>query len=474
MRQLSARTRIFIGVAVLVQAPKLFESSFAAAPWIAGLYLSFLLAAGAVLFLGWRIARSICVPRGWVRAAQFFASHSYVELAASARDVGRVAAAWSLSFRTDRTTLEDTASRLGEVPEGHVFGALDMMTHGFLAAARGDLALARRLFDEAPLFATSATPGEMLEIARDYSIADAAASGDWPRAHALGADPAGTRRAKFLGMAASRLLGIEVIGAHRFRFAWVTSGAPFALRPIYERALRQAPGSAAEVAPEPVTLPSEAEGRPLTTAMTLELALARRPAASVLDRDLERLGRAWDAALLEAELLASRRARELGADPKGAMEVIVEDARDGLIALAERSRLDLGSLGEREPSSRILGDAARAHRNATMQDLEAHVEALRRRIEAKRALSLFDEWRDFDATRAAFEASLEVGGPPLRRIAFPAIHAPLCAFAVWLTNERRQPRLAHAVFSWLLKLARDVDDAEAIALEERNVRATSA
>ncbi|MBI4814724.1 MAG: hypothetical protein HY791_00620 [Deltaproteobacteria bacterium] len=423
------------------------------------------------IFAAWPLARGLAIPLGMPRAARFLTKLATLRYGVFADDMGRVAAAWALLRRPTDGNRDRVEDMLISAEAHKPLDATQLLARGLMSAARGDATSARRTISAVETFSASSTHEDVFRIASDYLIAEAASRGDWRIVAKLGREPRRSRPGRFMGLAAARILELEPVSDGALRWAWLTSGAPMSLEPILDRALTRLVGTVDASAAEPVELPVEAS--PLSTAMMLELALVRRAPGLVLAADVARLGRAWDRALGEVRTETSRRARDLGVyDVEPIVAGLEEDARRGLVALAERSKLDLGALSAQDPPSRTLEEAARVQRNSTLEALETQVRALRRRLDQKRSLPAIDEWREWDSIHATAEAAFEVGGLSLRRVAFPSIHVDLCAYAVWLANERKERRLAHVIFSWLLIQARALDDAEAIRLQERNASAT--
>ncbi len=80
-----------------------------------------------------------------------------------------------------------------------------------------------------------------------------------------------------------------------------------------------------------------------------------------------------------------------------------------------------------------------------------------------------DEWREWVALRAAYDAAVTAGGIELRRLAFPHAYSTGTNMAAWLWNSRKEYALSHAISAWLLTEALAVGDTEAIELCTRNV-----
>ncbi|MCA9698674.1 MAG: hypothetical protein KC431_14205, partial [Myxococcales bacterium] len=150
-----------------------------------------------------------------------------------------------------------------------------------------------------------------------------------------------------------------------------------------------------------------------------------------------------------------------------AKQALRDQVRDDLLALVRAAGLELHQLAD---DSELLGRAARELHSQLLDGLETATSALEARVSARRELPAIDEWHSFLAIREQYAEAAALGGADLRRLAFQEVHGPLCSLAVWLWNERSERAVGNAMFQWLLAEAVIVDDAEAIRLQERNVK----
>ena len=186
-------------------------------------------------------------------------------------------------------------------------------------------------------------------------------------------------------------------------------------------------------------------------------------------QELARLGQAWDRALgdeaLERRLLV--RSMELGTHEARQLRAqLQEQAARQLAAQARAGGLALGAL---ESPGGTVERATWLLRDELLAELEACCEATRRRAIDRRPLPAADEWREWLAIRGRYERVIALAGPAARRLAWPRVRDDGCKLAVWLWNERGEKTIAHAMFRWLLDEATELQDAEAMELQQKNV-----
>lgn len=109
-------------------------------------------------------------------------------------------------------------------------------------------------------------------------------------------------------------------------------------------------------------------------------------------------------------------------------------------------------------------------RERTLAEFEAHCQALRERVDAKRALPLWEEWREWSHQQQSYEALKREGGPAVREVAWPLFHTEITHWAIWLWNERNEFVLGNALFRYLWIEALLMNDEQASGLQERNLR----
>lgn len=423
------------------------------------------LAVGALPVLQPLLARHVLVPLGWVRAAFWLAhlatmqdSDAYALCVASWAHAARptpAGEAWIVARRNSRTPLGDA----------------EVFVTALLAAARGDAETARLLLRS--LASVLENHAGVRELAGEWLACDAAERGAWAE---LAADAAAVRwpasPLTFLleGIALRRTGGS--ISAFDLASRWLVAPHRRATRALLAAlpaapAPPPAPGRDGEpAAPETTGAPGlDASATSLATALAQHVGLAADVATAV---HLSATVRAWDVALLDraTQTWLAHRALELAAPP-GAVDRALRDVAAAVSA--ELARIaETGGLAT-SPSPGPVGDAlARRLRHGRLDALEASFTrwAERRRNGDLRAA--IDEWREFVALRAAYDAAVSSGGLELRRLAFPHAYTTGTQMAAWLWNTRKEYVISHAISAWLLDEAMTVGDTEAIELCTRN------
>jgi hypothetical protein len=468
-----------IGPAFLFEIGVLIEALIARDFSRAAVALGFTIATAIVLF-PWPIARTLLIPRGRIKLTWAITRLSFWVWSRDVRGGAVIAASWAAVRRAqagmalDRETIAWIERRRDAQPRARWrLGGAGIVATGFLAEARQDRATARRLLSSALELAEPTRPAQAVAVASEWLCAEAMERGAWREVEFIArTSPISTRRLRFFAAVAARLTGIAPLPSDLLlRWRWLLASNRRTMLDLLRRAA-ETPSRAhdgAAAARRRVEPPTESDGDPLSSALSLHaFMLARDP--EDLDRDdLARLGVAWDRALADPTL--ARRLMERGLqlgthELERTPELLAELVRDDLLALVRAAGLELGQLGE---SSELLARAARRLHAELLDDLEITANALESRVKAKRELPAIDEWQTFLALREQYAAAVAVGGLELRRLAFQDVHGPVCALAVWLWNDRSERALGNAMFHWLLAEAIVVDDAEAIRLQERNV-----
>jgi len=400
------------------------------------------------------LQRHVLAPLGMVRSGFWLAhiitmadSDAYALVCAAwahARKPASANEAWIIARRDKRTPLGDT----------------EIIVTALLAAARGDADTARQLMR---------STAEMVEnhplvreLVGEWLAVDAAEREAW---NELAADAAAARWPAssltfFLEGLATRRTGAK--GAPRVGELWLRwLLAPH--RHITRRLFAAPPAPVIVIEPARVV---EIDGA-LPRAVATHLAIIERPVTG--DR-LAQAVAAWDAALLDGETQKwlARRALELDA-PLGAVDRAIREVAvavtDELARIAERTTLAAPS------SQGPVGESlARRLRHGRLDAVEAGFTRWEDRRHSGTHRAPIDEWREWVALRAAYDAAIATGGPELRRLAFPHAYAKGTSMAVWLWNGRSEYALSHAISRWLLSEALAVGDTEAIDLCTRNCR----
>lgn len=422
----------------------------------------------AGIVIVWPLARYVLAPLGLVRPAYYVALGSWK---ATEDKVGTALLTASVALHRRPAFDPAEAAWLEEKIQSEVplrGGAIAAAAS--VASARGDRGGARALFRSVRALDPRACTPFARHVASEWLAADAAERGAWEEVLAIGDDPAfAGPAARLLAGVAKRLLGRPgAPGRHALLRLWLLAPRRRRTFPIVERALSVPDGASPLPDDDADALAPEAPaGDALARAIAehVRLLSMRRPTPA----DVVRAGRAFDAAFEEGALPAEldRRAEQLGAARAGhALACFREDVEESLfqvlvahdIALDDTA-MDLGVLAT---------SAQRRLRNETLAVIEALSDAVRTRVNERRALPAIDEWREAASLRAAYERGVALGGPELRYLAFTKVHADLCALAVWLFNDRKERPIGNAMFRFLLDEARAVGDTEAIELQTRN------
>lgn len=446
--------------------------------------LGYVLATGIVLF-PWPITRAILIPLGQVKLAWALTRLSFWIGRRDLRGVAVLAASWAGLRRghagpaLDAELIAWIERRRDASPRGEVrwkLGGAAVVATGLLAENCGDRASARRLLDSALELAAPTRARVTIEAAALWLCAEAIERGAWRElGRIVGKTPIATRRLRLIRSVAARVAEAEVdrVSDARLWWEWLIAPGRRANLELVRRGLAAPNSASGPTARErdrvgSIAVPEGAD--PLTVALTLHAATLASPPDELDRADLTGLALAWDRALADPDLADRLRARAqaLGAhEHSRGPERLAAMVRDDLLGLIHAAGLELGQLHD---AGELLARAARQLHTDLLDGLETAAEALEPRVEAKRELPAIDEWQTFLALREQYLAAVGLGGLDLRRLAFQTVHGPLCSLAVWLWNERSERALGNAMFEWLLREAIIVDDAEAVRLQERNVR----
>jgi hypothetical protein len=425
-----------------------------------------------ILLLPWTITRHVLIPLGMARAAYWLATLAGWAWKHDLRGGGLVAGAWAIARqrapeRDVRDVMDWLARRRDAQP---AFQASHVLATGLLAAARGDLASARRLLESVDEIGPRRTPRIAHAVAREWLVADAAAQGDWARVVRLARGArVPTRIVRLLGHVGARLAGGAPAPAEALLWlSWALAPHRRHTLALVREATRAAAASAARSRAAVPALTTSLQPDPHTDALATHVAVLRGQSGLPRAEALRSLAHAWDRALADPETRRAilQRAAALGArGGERALAALTETvARD----LADMARADDLPIATWSRDSRSLREAERLLRDQLIGEVELAFDALRDRVARNRRLPACDEWREWLALRAQYERAAGLGGLELRRLVFPHVHHIACKAAVWLWNERAQYFLANAMFRWLLDEAVAVGDAEAIELQRRN------
>lgn len=418
----------------------------------------------AVLF-SWLTVRWAFIPLGLVRPSYWLTLFGDLSFRPDREGGATVAAAWAL-LRARRASADDALWVHAKVEAAPQLRGGGVLASGLLAAWQGERADARALVESVAWMSDAAVPRVVRGIALRWLHADMAERAEW-RALADETDET------FLVLAARRIVGHPLApGDDTLRASFLREGRWWATRALYDRAL-VAKVHDDGVTPPPTPAPPSrlpvVEGGGLPRALTLHAALVTLPQTKLHAGDIGIVVRAWDDALGDETLQTQVNQR--------ALELRASVAARALSDLRATVSADLARLavGAKVGLSELAGDGEIARkvswqlRDVLLAEVEALLEANRVRVEATGAASKIDEWREFVAIRRAYARAAAMGGAELRRLAFAGLHRPMCAWAVWLFNERKERAIGNAMFRWILDEAVLVGDTRTEELQRKNV-----
>lgn len=435
------------------------------------------------LFSPWWLVRLVLVPLGLVRLAHAFGS---LCMPGDARGGALLAGAWALLHlspgRRRQRAQAWIQSKLDATPgalqRSRQIMAAGVVAHGLTAAARGDRDGARRLLQALSSMDPQVRPLRAYGVAQDWLIADAAERGDYSAVRVLGEGPDATPLAQFLARhAASRGWCASTAERHVgpaaqswLLWLWLRSGRPLTLWSRLWEMLRMAQGPDARPTDSPsaaaLPWPEPSPVGALATALRGHAYLLTLPQRLRTPEALTRLGADWDAALADG---ATRRyviERSLLLGVTRGEDLLRQLREDVAGELAECL---WGLPLPQPPTGSVLWLAVRRVRDDLLRTLELRCGALRDRVNAKRALAIGDEWREWAELRAHYEESARLGGREVQRLLWSRFQQDLCSYAVWLYNLRKERPLANAIFRYLLTEAGALGDTETVALQKKNV-----
>jgi hypothetical protein len=355
-----------------------------------------------------------------------------------------------------------TARRDKRIP----LGDSEIVVTALLASARGDADTCRQLLrstaymvEEHPL---------VRELAGEWLAVDAAERGAWAELHAdaIAATWPASALTYFLEAIASRRVDAKTSPGDFELFArWLL--AP------YRRGTRKLLVAVHEPTPARSTVVSESElpEGALPRAIHHHVTLSGgSPELTFSSTSLDELVRAWDSALVDRDVQTwlARRALELDA-PEGAVDRAIRDVAQAVTDEIARIA-DAAGLGAPTANGPVGEALMRRLRHGRLDALESGFNRWEQRRHTGSVRSPIDEWREWVALRAQYEAAVTAGGLELRRLAFPHAYSKGTSMAVWLWNSRNEYALSHAISACLRDEAMAVGDAEAIELCSRNSR----
>ncbi len=465
-----------------------YAYSLAAGTLASVLVLGALAAAYAMLSMGWWwlaiilvaffaapplqpvLTRHVLAPLGMVKTSYWLAHAVSMD---DSDAYGLCCAAWAYAHKpTIAAEAWITAKRDKRIP----LGDSEIIVTGLVAAGRGDAETARQLIRSTRAMVENHPI--VRELAGEWLAVDAAERNAWSELYndaVTAAWPASSLRFFLEGVAAYKLEAAGAPGRAELRVRWLLAPHRRATARLLTRSapvttrVKEATASEADVA-SAADAAAVMPQAPLPAALAAHLDLARTitPDAKTLATAVT----AWDAALAsgETQKWLARRALELDA-PGGAVDKAIRDVAthvtDELARLADAAQL--AAPAAHGPVGAAL---ARRLRHGRLDALEAGFTRWEMRRHDGAVRAPIDEWREYVALRAAYEAAVGASGLELRRLAFPHAYSKGTSMAVWLWNSRNEYALSHAISSWLLEEALAVGDTEAIDLCTRNTRLT--
>ena len=426
----------------------------------------FVLMLGIVTAIPWLIVRAICVPLGMWRTAYAMGLLSGWTWRGHRLGGALVGAAWALLRRRKAHSaaimwLEQQRNDAEELAGPHVLAS------GMLAVRRGDTTAARTLLNYLlELAENRGCPPITQKLAREWLAVDAADCGDWQRVGDLAQELPNTRMTRFLGTVSRCLTGAAVPSSEVW-LSWLLAPQRRSTRHLRDAALNSGPGNVA-----PAVTPSNsdfADSDLHTATLRLHASLLARDPKSITQADVQQLARSWDKCLASAALRdeISHRTKVLGrCEADDAFRRFEGQVQSSVLEVVRRAELSLACL---PADSGCLRGAVAQLRETLLNEIELAYNALHDRIDDDRALPAIDELRELLSLRDIYERAIIAGGEDLRRLAFPIVHESLCAFAVWLWNEREEYIVAHSLFQWLMLEAVKVGDERAIELQRENL-----
>lgn len=417
-----------------------------------------------VALFPWWVTRKLLVPLGLARLAYGCAWLSRVTWRRDKPGGPALAAAWALARqrRPSPKTLAWVEQKLGDTPRA--LQGSTLVATGFLAAARGEKGEARTWLEGVLQLDERVAPTVVRRLAGEWLATDAAARGDWARVKTIAADKRWTasRTLWLLEGLARRHLGEPLPSDAGLWLWWLLAPRRLSTHGFVKQTLRlprRAPETPVGVPEAPPSL--DASARALWQAVAL--AQRKDPVA----REVELAARAWEAALgSEVRSRLFTRATLIGGgEPDATLEELRQLVEQDLGPRVPASGLSAGGEGHA-----LLAGALQAQKDARFADLEERVTRLDERKKAKRELPAREEWREFTALRALYEALAAGADESDRALAYSITHDRLLNFAVWLYNDRLERPLANAVFRFLEREAAKYGSDEDRRIDTKNAK----
>lgn len=477
MKRAEARLGVTIGVMASLSFAVLFAWSVGSTwpVWP-------LMGLGALMALAihpWIFVKRLCIPLGLPRVAWALSrlgGHPWI------RDPqgGAVLAGALAALRARvRQPGEDMWLRTKLDASTRLRGA-GLVAAGLLAANAGNRARARRLLLSLDQLDPDLCPPVARQIAADWLVADAAVRGAWVEvAQHVETLPAATRSARFIALAARRLTG-ESVSNRRLVVTWLKTPRrlqTFGLLRLAVAASTQIPDVV--VQPEPLgallkevdlgELAANDGGDPARTALSLHLETATSTAEPA--RQINRLGEVWEQTLGSFPFRGKVRRRALevgcGISPELLLAEFRRDVADDLADIMLEAAISTDGLPTHERE--VVGRAVLTARARLLHRVQHAIGETRQLRTSANSTTAIDMWWAWLEVGRRYADAIEVGGLPLRIVAYRLLEPEMRGVAAWLWNNLNERGLANAVSSWLMLEAERVDDQASAAYHRHNV-----
>lgn len=416
------------------------------------------------------LAKHVFVPLGWVRCAFYtgrLAKRSFAQDPLGGGLLCGVVAALQHGnlHPQDLSFLQQQALRISLRGAGLVAHVL--LTH----AVEGKTDGLQPLLKAISLVDSRAFPPWARCISVLWQMAYAGNREDWTEVYRLGEElgAARNRRVRLWQQVAQCFLqSPQERRPWRLWMAFWRAGRPHGFTSLIQRAL-EAPEptpKAVPVSPELRDMVSQSSSFSWRQALTVQFTVQRAGSPSVqqIQKVIAGWNEAWDHSTLTDFIQA--RCITLGLVNRGFREQFLAQVITYLRSLTQSLPLEELAAFPGICNERLVAET----RHCILTEFEAHCQALRDRTQVKRALPLWEEWREWGRQQQAYETLKRNGGAAVREVAWPLFHTEITRWAVWLWNERNECVLGNTMFRYLWIEALLIKDEQASGLQERNLR----
>lgn len=477
MKRAEARLGVTIGVFALLSFATLFAWSVGSTwpVWP-------LMALAGLVVLGlhpWAFVKRFCIPLGLSRMAwsvSRLGGHPWV------RDPeGGAVLAGSLAALRARVRQPGEDLWLRARLDASPLRGAGLVAAGLLSANAGDRPRARRLLLSLDQLDPDLCPPVARRIAADWLVADAAVRGEWNEVvEHVETLPGPSRSARFIALAARRLMG-QTVSNRALLEAWLSAPRRLQTVGLLRRAWIAPIDGEADDADDDTPLQALVDavddgdvaandgGDPTRTALSLHL----ETVASSADprHQIDRLGAVWEQTLSDFPFRGKvrRRALEIGCgiSPELLMAEFRRDVADDLADVMVDAGMSTDGLPTHE--RQVLGRAVLTARARLLQRLQQAVAQTQRLQKSANSTAPIDIWWAWLEVGRRYADAVEVGGLPLRMVAYRLLEPEMRALAAWIWNNMHERGLANAVSSWLMLEAERVDDQASAAYHRHNV-----